>query len=76
MSFTCANLALRREAYRIAIDRLRYVDIDLQHPLRMAGAKLRYDLHQGRLDPGVSLIQKPFSQDALASRVRKILSGA
>jgi DNA-binding response OmpR family regulator len=31
---------------------------------------------QGRLDSGVSLIQKPFSQDVLASRVRKILSDA
>jgi signal transduction histidine kinase len=44
--------------------------------LYMTGYSRNAIVHQGRLDPGVSLIQKPFSQDVLASRVRKILSGA
>jgi hypothetical protein len=30
-------------------------------------------VHQGRLDPGVELIQKPLSQATLALRVRAIL---
>ena len=30
-------------------------------------------MHDGRLDPGVELITKPFTQDALAARVRDIL---
>jgi two-component system NtrC family sensor kinase len=30
-------------------------------------------VHQGRLDPGVSLIQKPFSQASLAARIRSLL---
>jgi two-component system NtrC family sensor kinase len=42
----------------------------------MTGYSRNAIVHQGRLDPGVSLIQKPFSQDVLASRVRKILSDA
>jgi two-component system NtrC family sensor kinase len=44
--------------------------------LYMTGYSRNAIVHQGRLDPGVSLIQKPFSQDVLASRVRKILSDA
>ena len=44
--------------------------------LYMTGYSRNAIVHQGRLDPGVSLIQKPFSQDVLANRVRKILSGA
>jgi two-component system NtrC family sensor kinase len=44
--------------------------------LYMTGYSRNAIVHQGRLDPGVSLIQKPFSQNVLASRVRKILSDA
>jgi signal transduction histidine kinase len=32
-------------------------------------------VHQGRLDPGVKMIGKPFSMDALAAKVRDILDG-
>jgi PAS domain S-box-containing protein len=30
-------------------------------------------VHQGRLDPGVAMIQKPITQDALAARIRDLL---
>jgi hypothetical protein len=30
-------------------------------------------VHQGRLDPGVELMQKPITQEALAARVRDLL---
>lgn len=30
-------------------------------------------IHQGRLDPGVELIVKPFSQSSIANKIRKIL---
>ena len=33
-------------------------------------------VHQGRLDPGVQLISKPFSFDELAKRIRMLLDGA
>jgi signal transduction histidine kinase len=33
-------------------------------------------VHNGRLDPGVQLITKPFSYDELAERVRRVLDGA
>ena len=32
-------------------------------------------VHQGRLDPGVELINKPFTYAALATRVRVVLEG-
>jgi CheY-like chemotaxis protein len=41
--------------------------------LFMTGYSRNAIVHQGRLDPGVSLIQKPFSQASLASRIRAIL---
>jgi CheY-like chemotaxis protein len=41
--------------------------------LYMTGYSHNAIVHHGRLDPGVSLIQKPFSQNALALRVRKVL---
>ena len=42
--------------------------------LFMTGYSRNAIVHQGRLDPGVSLIQKPFSQTLLAMRIRKMLS--
>ena len=42
--------------------------------LYMTGYSRNAIVHQGRLDPGVSLIQKPFSERALASRVHGVLS--
>lgn len=33
-------------------------------------------VHNGRLDPGVDLISKPFSFDDLAAKVRDVLDGA
>jgi PAS domain S-box-containing protein len=32
-------------------------------------------VHQGRLDPGVAMIQKPMTQDGLAARIRDLLDG-
>jgi CheY-like chemotaxis protein len=42
--------------------------------LYMTGYSRNAIVHQGRLDPGVSLIQKPFSQNVLAQHIRKILA--
>jgi two-component system, NtrC family, sensor kinase len=42
--------------------------------LYMTGYSRNAIVHHGRLDPGVSVIQKPFSQGALAQRVRRILA--
>jgi two-component system NtrC family sensor kinase len=44
--------------------------------LYMTGYSRNAIVHQGRLDPGVSLIQKPFSESTLASRVHGVLSTA
>jgi CheY-like chemotaxis protein len=33
-------------------------------------------VHQGRLDPGVELIVKPFTQSSLAAKVRHVLDAA
>jgi two-component system NtrC family sensor kinase len=44
--------------------------------LFMTGYSRNAIVHQGRLDPGVSLIQKPFSQTVLAMRIRKMLTAA
>ena len=41
--------------------------------LFMTGYSRNAIVHQGRLDPGVDLIQKPLSSDQLASTVRRIL---
>jgi hypothetical protein len=30
-------------------------------------------VHQGRLDPGIDLIEKPFRREALATRIRLLL---
>jgi two-component system, NtrC family, sensor kinase len=42
--------------------------------LYMTGYSRNAIVHQGRLDRGVSLIQKPFSESALASRVHEMLA--
>ena len=44
--------------------------------LYMTGYSRNAIVHQGRLDPGVSLIQKPVSEEALASRIRSLLEAA
>jgi CheY-like chemotaxis protein len=41
--------------------------------LFMTGYSQDAIVHQGRLDPGIELIEKPFRQDALAARVRAVL---
>jgi CheY-like chemotaxis protein len=41
--------------------------------LYMTGYSRNAIVHQGRLDPGVALIQKPISEQDLAFRLRKIL---
>jgi len=41
--------------------------------LFMTGYARDVIVHQGRLDPGIELIEKPFRQDALAARIRAIL---
>ena len=42
--------------------------------LYMTGYSRNAIVHQGRLDLGVSLIQKPFSESTLASRVHEMLA--
>ncbi len=32
-------------------------------------------VHHGVLDPGITLIQKPFAPDAFAGKVREVLDG-
>jgi CheY-like chemotaxis protein len=41
--------------------------------LFMTGYSQDAIVHQGRLDPGIELIEKPFRRDALAARVRAVL---
>ena len=41
--------------------------------LYMTGDSRNAIVHHGRLDPGVALIQKPFSQSALAVRIERML---
>ena len=41
--------------------------------LYMTGYSRNAIVHQGRLDPGVDLIQKPLTSEHLASAVRKVL---
>jgi PAS domain S-box-containing protein len=43
--------------------------------LYMTGYTRNAIVHQGRLDPGVQMIGKPFSMDALARKVRDMLDG-
>jgi len=44
--------------------------------LYMTGYSRNAIVHQGRLDAGVALMQKPFSQNVLAARVRTMLEEA
>jgi two-component system, NtrC family, sensor kinase len=44
--------------------------------LFMTGYSRNAIVHQGRLDSGLSLIQKPFSRDALAAKVREALDAS
>jgi len=53
-------------------DRARQKRPDLK-VLFMTGYSRNAIVHQGRLDPGVALIQKPITQAALAARVRDVL---
>jgi hypothetical protein len=39
----------------------------------MSGYSRNAIVHQGRLDPGVDLIQKPITSEHLAGAVRKVL---
>jgi hypothetical protein len=39
----------------------------------MTGYSRNAIVHQGRLDPGVELIQKPLTSDQLADTVRRVL---
>jgi hypothetical protein len=41
--------------------------------LFMTGYSRDAIVHQGRLDPGVSLLQKPLTQTILAAKIREIL---
>jgi FixJ family two-component response regulator len=41
--------------------------------LFMTGYSRNAIVHQGRLDPGVELIQKPLSHGVLAAKIRSIL---
>jgi DNA-binding response OmpR family regulator len=43
--------------------------------LFMTGYSRNAIVHQGRLDPGVSLIQKPLSAASLALKIREVLQG-
>jgi CheY-like chemotaxis protein len=40
--------------------------------LFMTGYSRNAIVHQGRLDPGVEVIQKPITQDARATRIREV----
>jgi CheY-like chemotaxis protein len=44
--------------------------------LYMTGYSRNAIVHQGRLDPGVDLIQKPLTHEQLAGAVRKVLDGS
>jgi CheY-like chemotaxis protein len=44
--------------------------------LYMTGYARNSIIHHGRLDPGVALITKPFSQTDLAAKIRQVLVSA
>jgi len=39
----------------------------------MTGSSRNAIIHQGRLDPGIEMIQKPMSQREVAGRIRDLL---
>jgi CheY-like chemotaxis protein len=56
------------------------VEAQLHRPnlkvLFMTGYSRNAIVHQGRLDPGIEMIQKPMSQRDLAGRIRDLLDAA
>jgi len=44
--------------------------------LYMSGYSRTDIVHQGRLDPGVELMQKPLTQEVLAEKIRAILDSS
>jgi CheY-like chemotaxis protein len=56
----------------VLADRARAVRPDLK-VLFTTGYARNAIVHQGRLDPGVELITKPFAYSDLAARIRDIL---
>jgi len=44
--------------------------------LFMTGYSRDAVVHQGRLDPGLSLLQKPLTQALLAAKIRELLDKA
>jgi two-component SAPR family response regulator len=43
--------------------------------LYVSGYTERAIVHQGMLEPGFAFMEKPFTPDSLARRVRKVLDG-
>jgi len=43
--------------------------------LYMTGYSRNAIVHQGRLDPGVEMVQKPITQADLAAKIRSMLAG-
>jgi PAS domain S-box-containing protein len=60
-----------RELAKVLLDRWPSLSV-----LFMTGYSRNAIVHQGRLDPGVEVIQKPITQADLASRVRDLLDAA
>ncbi len=58
---------------RMLADRARLIRPDLR-VLYMSGYSRETLLHQGRLEPGIRLLQKPFHKDELATQVRAVLA--
>src|SRR5204863_738176 len=54
-------------------------EIARRHPgvkvLYMTGYTRNAIIHHGRLDPDIDLITKPFTADALARKIRRVLEG-
>lgn len=59
---------------RELVDEARKHNPDLK-ALYMTGYSRNAIVHHGRVDPGVTLLTKPFSQSALAQQVRRQLAG-
>jgi len=67
-----SDVVMPRMNGRTLADQARRLKPDIK-VLFMTGYSQNAIVHQGRLDPGVHLIQKPLSQAQLASRIRDIL---